>query len=446
MQEHSSISVIIPVYNGADHLDACLKALESSTVQPLECIVVDDGSTDNSAAIAKHRGASVLTTGGRCGPARARNIGAQSSRGEILLFLDADVCVHLDTLARVAEEFSVRPGLDAVIGSYDRRPTARGFVSEYRNLMHHFVHHRGNREASTFWAGCGAIRKPLFLEAGGFDENYRAASIEDIELGYRLTRAGRKLALNPQIQVTHLKSWDLQSMLRTDFFYRALPWSELTLRSGNMPNDLNLRISQRISVALVALLISIAAYLSLTHGVFLVALLLTLFVALSGYWTQTSGISSKIGMGLAAVAIVVLSWTSGAYQLLPALLSGSAALLIRHRYALSGSRPRPWIGMLAGIYLVSLVGFIWFFLPWHPLLFVFLFFVLLLLILNQQFYTFLAADRGKFFACAAIPFHILYFASSGLAFVIAAIRHWAMLIPGLRRRTPAGELVVPRKT
>jgi len=336
-------------------------------------------------------------------------------------------------LSIAAQEFSRNRDLDAVIGSYDRRPAANGFVSEYRNLMHHFVHHRGKREASTFWAGCGAIRKSVFLESGGFNENYRAPSIEDIELGYRLARTGRKLALNPEIQVTHLKSWGLRSMLKTDFFYRALPWSELTLRSGRMPNDLNLRISQRISVALVALLISLAAYLSVTHAIFFTALLASFFLALSAYWMQDPANGSKIGMASAVAAIIVLSWLTGAYQVLPAVLSGSAALLIRHRYAGSGARRR-WIGLLVGGYLLSLIGFIWFFLPWHPLQFVFLFLLLLLLVLNQQFYLFLAADRGRFFACAAIPFHILYFASSGLAFLIAAIRHGTvLLIPRLRR-------------
>ena len=147
-------------------MEACLKSLAASTEPPLECIVVDDGSTDDSAAIAERHGATVVSTGGRCGPARARNIGAQLAQGEILLFLDADVCVHPNTVALAGWELAWHPDLDAVIGSYDRRPTAAGFLSQYRNLMHHFVHHRGRREASTFWAGCGAIRRHVFLEAG----------------------------------------------------------------------------------------------------------------------------------------------------------------------------------------------------------------------------------------------------------------------------------------
>ncbi len=431
--------MIIPVFNGAAHLEACLRSLAASTEPPIECIVVDDGSTDGSAAIAKRHGATVVSTGSRCGPARARNIGAQRAQAEILLFLDADVCVHPDTVALAARELAWHPDLDAVIGSYDRQPAAPGFLSQYRNLMHHFVHHQGKREASTFWAGCGAIRKRVFLESGGFDETYRAPSIEDIELGYRLARAGRKLALNPAIQVTHLKAWRLKSMLRTDFFYRALPWSELSLRSGTMPNDLNLRISQRISVALVAVLVLLAAYLSVAHAAFLPPLLVTFFLLLSGYCAQASTNRSRralMAMGAGLAVIVVISYLFHAYAVIPAVVAGCAALFARHRYAFHSERHRRWSGVLVGGYLSAVIGFVWVFLPWHPLELIFVLALVLLLILNQQFYTFLAADRGAFFACAAIPFHLLYFASSGLAFLIAAIRHSGKRVAGAWRPVP----------
>ncbi len=85
------VSVVIPVYNAASSLHQCLESLNVSTVPPLECIVVDDGSTDESPKIAAQHGAKVLSTGGRLGPARARNIGAEAASGEIVFFLDADV-------------------------------------------------------------------------------------------------------------------------------------------------------------------------------------------------------------------------------------------------------------------------------------------------------------------------------------------------------------------
>ena len=78
MQPGLTIAVIVPVYNSSPHLRKCLDALAKSSVIGFECIVVDDGSTDDSVAVAQSGGARVLSTGGRKGPACARNIGALS--------------------------------------------------------------------------------------------------------------------------------------------------------------------------------------------------------------------------------------------------------------------------------------------------------------------------------------------------------------------------------
>ena len=100
-------------------------------------------------------------------------------------------------------------------------------------------------EASTFWGACGAICRDVFLSLGGFDESYRQPSIEDIELGYRLKQAGYRIKLCKTLQVKHLKHWGVVSLLKADFFYRALAWTQLILRNGKLINDLNLQLSSR---------------------------------------------------------------------------------------------------------------------------------------------------------------------------------------------------------
>ena len=192
MSASSDISVIMPVYNG--------RALIVRSLSPLidmlrrgelvEVIVVDDTSTDDTAVIAAGLGARVIPSGGRLGPGGARNVAAVQASGEILWFVDADVVVHEDAVLQLRRAFA-EPGVTAVFGSYDDRPPASNFLSQYKNLVHHFYHHRGRSEASTFWAGCGAVRKDAFLATGGFDMvRYTRPSIEDIELGYRLRAAG----------------------------------------------------------------------------------------------------------------------------------------------------------------------------------------------------------------------------------------------------------------
>ena len=261
----STISVIVPVYNSAQYLRSCLEHLRQSTDKDYECIVVDDGSTDDSAATAREFGVRVIQGVGRRGPAYARNLGAREATGDILFFIDADVCVYPHTLARVRANFGQDPALSAVIGSYDDQPESQDFLSMYRNLMHCYVHHRSRREACTFWSGCGAIRKSVFQEYSGFDESYDRPAIEDIELGYRMARDGKKMVLDTSIMVKHLKRWSFLGLVKTDIVDRGIPWTELILRDKKLPNDLNLQLSQRVSVALVFILIGIAAAAACTR-------------------------------------------------------------------------------------------------------------------------------------------------------------------------------------
>jgi glycosyltransferase involved in cell wall biosynthesis len=243
------ISVIIPVFNGGETFRRCLEALCSSRYERWECVVVDDGSTDNSRETALNFGAKVVRTAKpQSGPALARNLGVQSAKGEVLFFIDSDVLVKEDTLDRVAEIMADEK-VAACIGSYDDRPTAENFLSQYRNLLHHYTHQKSNREAATFWSGCGAIRREIFFEAGGFSALFARPSIEDIELGYRLRAEGHHIILEKDLQVGHMKKWTAVNVLVTDIRDRAVPWARLILAEGTILKDLNLAPSQRVSSA-----------------------------------------------------------------------------------------------------------------------------------------------------------------------------------------------------
>ena len=245
-----SISVIIPVHKGGENFRRCLSSLAAAIPPPGEIIVVADGDADGSWLLAEEFGARVLKLATRGGPAQARNLGARAARGALLFFVDADVTLPVDAMSQVVAAFTGEPDLAAVFGSYDDEPAATNFLSQYKNLFHHYVHQTAREEASTFWGACGAIRREVFLALGGFDERYRWPSIEDIEFGYRLTRGGGKIRLRRTLQVKHLKRWGITSLLKADFRYRALPWTALVLRERRLPDDLNLRLSSRVSVVL----------------------------------------------------------------------------------------------------------------------------------------------------------------------------------------------------
>jgi len=246
----NSISLILPVHNGGSALRKCLASVARHRDELAEWIVVDDGSTDDAVHYAEELGARVIRIHNQSGPANGRNTGARAARGDILLFFDADICVLDDTISKIRARFEADPELGALIGSYDTDPEGPSLVSQFRNLLHCFVHQTSRPQATTFWAGCGAIRRDIFLAHEGFDISYQTPSIEDIEMGTRLARSGVRIALDPAIQVKHLKRWTFGLMVTTDVRWRGIPWTRLILQAKVMPNDLNLRSSSRFSVAL----------------------------------------------------------------------------------------------------------------------------------------------------------------------------------------------------
>ena len=225
-----SLSVVIPATDRPPTLARALAAVARATAGPEEVIVVDEPF--------------------EAGPAAARNLGSHRAGGDILVFIDADVEVHHDAFSRIRAAFDDDAGLDAVFGSYDDDPDAGTLVSDFRNLLHHHVHHQNAGVATTFWAGLGAVRRDVFLRVGGFDEQkFPLSSIEDVELGIRLHREGSRIVLDPAIQGRHLKRWTLAGMAETDLLRRGVPWLRLLLEDRSHSTALNLGWRHRAGTA-----------------------------------------------------------------------------------------------------------------------------------------------------------------------------------------------------
>jgi GT2 family glycosyltransferase len=325
-----TVSVVIPVYRGGAAFERCLASLAAYLPAGTEVVIVVDGQDAASAQMAHHfrentdLAIKITELPRNYGPAYARNVGAQAARGDLLFFVDADVAILPHTMTELQRAFEQHPAIAALIGSYDDAPGSANFLSQYKNLLHHYTHQIARTEASTFWGACGAIRREVFLAIGGFDETYRDPCVEDIELGYRLKRSGYRIRLAKAVQVKHLKRWGVRSLLRAEIFYRAIPWTELIWRDRSFVSDLNLDTGSRLSVISV-------------YGIF-------------------------IG------AIASLMW-------------GQALFLVL---------------------LCSVV----------------------LCLLNAPVYRFLQAQRGLGFMLQSIPWHWLYYAYSGLGFVIGTSRYW----------------------
>jgi hypothetical protein len=282
-----TLTVIMPAYNAAHYLELSLPPLVAmrSRGEIAEVLVVDDCSPDPSnVATAERLGATVVRMERNGGPGAARNFAAKRAVGDILWMIDADVVAHEDGATVVRRAFS-DPKVAAVFGSYDDAPPAKNFASQYKNLVHRYYHQRGKADSDTFWSGCGAVRKSIYAELGGFDgARYGRPSIEDIEFGFRMRKAGWSIRLAHDLVCTHLKKWSLPEVVRTDIFQRAVPWSHLILSGRSMSDDLNVSSTERVKAGVA--------------GLWFVAVLASLIPSL-----QPLAPLAALGLGLAIIAL-----------------------------------------------------------------------------------------------------------------------------------------------
>lgn len=267
MKTGLTATVIIPFHRNVRQLAQSLPAARRSLPQA-EIIVVADAAIEDCESLARESNARVIHIGGPSGPAVARNRGAAQASGDILLFVDTDVVAAPDSLSGMVAFLETHPEIAAVFGAYDLEPAEPSFMSQYKNLSHACVHEMGNSEASTFWAGLGAMRAEAFRKVGGFDERFDRPAAEDIDLGYRVKISGHRLRLDPQFRGKHLKRWTVINSIVTDIQARGVPWTQLLYRYGALANDLNLRHEQRLSVVLAYVIAG-----TLVSGIFWPALL-----------------------------------------------------------------------------------------------------------------------------------------------------------------------------
>ena len=321
------ISVIIPVYNGAATIGECLRSVFSSDYENCEVIVVDDYySSDRTLDIAGEYPCQAISLPAHAGTSAARNQGASTSRGEILFFLDSDILAEPDALSRIAATFAARPGISALFCSYQKDTVPQNFTSVYKNLLHHYTHQTSHERAATFCGGFGAIKREVFFQIGGFNENHY--SLEDMDLGYRLHQSGHQIFLDKTIQLTHCKRYTLFSLVESDVVNRAVPWTRLMLDKGIDRNDLNTKTSNALSVPLAFLMLLALPFLFFfDETVYLFPLLLLPFLFLNRYFYRF--IYREKGFFF-FIRAVVLNWFSYLYSGV-GLLLGILAFLRERR-------------------------------------------------------------------------------------------------------------------
>ncbi len=167
------ISCIVPVFNGERYLKEALDSILAQTYRPLEVLVVDDGSTDGTAAVVRSYGAQVRSLyQPNAGPAAARNLGLRAARGESVAFLDADDLWHPEKLARQMARFTSRTELDLCV-THARNfwtPELREEAARYRD------HLRLTEPLPGYLAQTLLARRTFFHTIGQFDTTLRHSS------------------------------------------------------------------------------------------------------------------------------------------------------------------------------------------------------------------------------------------------------------------------------
>jgi len=280
MTQKPLISVIIPVFNGAQTIESCLHSVFQSDCSNFEVIVVDDGSTDDTLTRILDFNCKIVSLRKNRGPAKARNQGAEDAKSDILFFLDADITIERNTLTSIILTFQERKETSALFCSYQKNTPVENFISKHKNILHHYTHQISREEAVTFCGGFGAIRRKVFFSLGGFNPNIK--TLEDIELGYRLHQAGHNILLNKDIQLTHHKQYSIKDLIQSDVLGRAIPWTKLMLKKRIFRNDLNTRLENILSVP-VSYLILAPCFISFfwAKGLFFLSSLILLFFILN---------------------------------------------------------------------------------------------------------------------------------------------------------------------
>jgi glycosyltransferase involved in cell wall biosynthesis len=217
------VSVVIPAYNAERTIGEAVVQSLSQTKGSLqvELVVVDDGSTDDTAAIAESAGATVIRQQ-NAGPAAARNRGWQSATGTFICFTDSDCIPIAGWMENLLDGFT-DSHVGAVAGSYEiANPSSwlarwvQQEIMERHKRMPPFIRAFGSYNV--------AIPRHVLQATGGFDPVYRRASGEDNDLSYRIIKEGWRIAFRPQARVSHYHPDKLWTYLKEQYrhgFWRA---------------------------------------------------------------------------------------------------------------------------------------------------------------------------------------------------------------------------------
>ncbi len=239
------------MHNAQSTLKSCLNSVFSSYNNDFEVIIVDDKSTDMSLSIAEKYPCTLIALEENKGAAFARNTGTKHARGDTLVFIDADVIIKQNTLDTIENNFKEEQDTTAITGFLSKECLHKDFFTQYKNLYMHYIFKRCPRYVDFLYGSIIAIKKSYFLR---FDERFKIT--DDTELGLRYRKLNKKIVLNPELEVAHLKKYNLMSIIKNDFFVPFWWFRSFLLHNGIKDILRKKRFSHARAVQIISIFIS----------------------------------------------------------------------------------------------------------------------------------------------------------------------------------------------
>lgn len=249
------ISIIIPMHNASKYIGTCLQHISRLKFADYEAVIIDDASTDNSYDIAKQAGFTPIRRDLAGGPAVARNLGAQNSKGEFLFFVDADVYLNPDALDRFMCSMNAYPEAAGAVFIYSLEHPNKNLVSLYKNFSIRTEEMGKPDFTPAFRFSAFGMKREALETIGGFDD---ALCCEELEFGLKAKEHNLSFYLDKGGNVIHAKSCSFRELVRGDFI-RAFTYFKVFLKNykrilknySGMAGSFHAPIIQLIGVALV---------------------------------------------------------------------------------------------------------------------------------------------------------------------------------------------------
>ena len=226
------ISVIIPNHNGEKTIGRCLEAALASQYSNFEIIVIDDCSSDDSAAVIAKYPCRLIRLPEHGGASKARNTGAQNAEGELLFFIDSDCLLQQETLKMAAAAYREKGPEIIVGGTYTWLPYDQTFFSIFQSIYIHYSETKNSQNPDYIATHAMLIAKDIFLKNGSFSENFMPI-LEDVEFSHRLKKNGVRMVMVPEIQVQHIFNFTLLKSMRNGI-RKSKYWSIYSIKNRDL--------------------------------------------------------------------------------------------------------------------------------------------------------------------------------------------------------------------